>query len=438
MRKIALLLAFLLAAGSAGVFAETAISTDFSISGDASVKFAYDLATGGFGFTNSATGDISLTLASGDATNDPGSGWRGVISLTGFKIDIGSGAGADFTGVTGLNDAEFLLLDDATAADADVVDATTADEATLLETATADSDILVTDPSVEAYITNGDIKIWVYDHPTNKATQVAAVEDADSGAENKDSDIGTDLSENGGVKVAFGFDPVDISVGLTTLNDETGDPDDQEFQLSATLDASFDPITVGVSLAQDLGTSQGGATIIGSKVGGTFGPATVSVGVDVDTNAENFEAGGGVDLTVVDGVDVGVDFIYSDNTAVALDAEVAVGLGIIDGLDIDLAAGLYDLAGGDTTAGADTRQDDELDVSIGVDVSFATDALGGSLTTAVGFDTDTINGGDATNGADLTVTLAGQIPNTQFVLAWKDTDLTEFDGAVSFTTKVSY
>ena len=430
MRKIALLLAFLLAAGSAGVFAETAISTDFSISGDASLKFAYDLATGGFGFTNSATGDISLTLASGDATNDPGSDWRGVISLTGFKIDIGSGAGADFTGVTGLDDDEFLLLDDATAANST--------EADLLETGTADSDILVTDPSVEAYITNGDIKIWVYDHPTNSATQVAAVEDADSGAENEDSDIGTDLSENGGVKVAFGFDPVDISVGLTTLNDETGDPEDQEFQLSATLDASFDPITVGVSLAQDLGTSQGGATIIGSKVGGTFGPATVSVGVDVDTNAENFEAGGGVDLTVVDGVDVGVDFIYSDNTAVALDAEVAVGLGIIDGLDIDLAAGLYDLAGGDTTAGADTRQDDELDVSIGVDVSFATDALGGSLTTAVGFDTDTINGGDATNGADLTVTLAGQIPNTEFVLAWSDSDLSEFDGTVSLTTKVSY
>ena len=430
MRKIALLLAFLLAAGSAGVFAETAISTDFSISGDASLKFAYDLATGGFGFTNSATGDISLTLASGDATNDPGSDWRGVISLTGFKIDIGSGAGADFTGVTGLDDDEFLLLDDATAANST--------EADLLQTGTADSDILVTDPSVEAYITNGDIKIWVYDHPTNSATQVAAVEDDDSGAENEDSDIGTDLSENGGVKVAFGFDPVDITVGLTTLNDETGDPEDQEFQLSATLDASFDPITVGVSLAQDLGTSQGGATIIGSKVGGTFGPATVSVGVDVDTNAENFEAGGGVDLTVVDGVDVGVDFIYSDNTAVALDAEVAVGLGIIDGLDIDLAAGLYDLAGGDTTAGADTRQDDELDVSIGVDVSFATDALGGSLTTAVGFDTDTINGGDATNGADLKVTLAGQIPNTEFVLAWSDSDLSEFDGAVSFTTKVSY
>ena len=430
MRKIALLLAFLLAAGSAGVFAETAISTDFSISGDASLKFAYDLATGGFGFTNSATGDISLTLASGDATNDPGSDWRGVISLTGFKIDIGSGAGADFTGVTGLEDDEFLLLDDATAANST--------EADLLETGTADSDLLVTDPSVEAYITNGDIKIWVYDHPTNSATQVAAVEDDDSGAENEDSDIGTDLSENGGVKVAFGFDPVDISVGLTTLNDETGDPEDQEFQLSATLDASFDPITVGVSLAQDLGTSQGGATIIGSKVGGTFGPATVSVGVDVDTNAENFEAGGGVDLTVVDGVDVGVDFIYSDNTAVALDAEVAVGLGIIDGLDIDLAAGLYDLAGGDTTAGADTRQDDELDVSIGVDVSFATDALGGSLTTAVGFDTDTINSGDATNGADLKVTLAGQIPNTEFVLAWSDSDLSEFDGAVSFTTKVSY
>ncbi len=430
MRKIALLLAFLLAAGSAGVFAETAISTDFSVSGDASLKFAYDLATGGFGFTNSATGDISLTLASGDATNDPGSDWRGVISLTGFKIDIGSGAGADFTGVTGLDDDEFLLLDDATAANST--------EADLLQTGTADSDILVTDPSVEAYITNGDIKIWVYDHPTNSATQVAAVEDADSGAENEDSDIGTDLSENGGVKVAFGFDPVDISVGLTTLNDETGDPEDQEFQLSATLDASFDPITVGVSLAQDLGTSQGGATIIGSKVGGTFGPATVSVGVDVDTNAENFEAGGGVDLTVVDGVDVGVDFIYSDNTAVALDAEVAVGLGIIDGLDIDLAAGLYDLAGGDTTAGADTRQDDELDVSIGVDVSFATDALGGSLTTAVGFDTDTINSGDATNGADLTVTLAGQIPNTEFVLAWSDSDLSEFDGTVSLTTKVSY
>ena len=121
-----------------------------------------------------------------------------------------------------------------------------------------------------------------------------------------------------------------------------------------------------------------------------------------------------------------------------MDAEVAVGLGIIDGLDIDVAAGLYDLAGGDTSADASTLADDEMDVSIGVDATFATDALGGTLTTAVGFDTDTINGGDATNGADLKVTLAGQIPNTEFVLAWSDADLSEVGGVVSFTTKVTY
>jgi len=416
------------------VFAETAISTEFSISGDASLKFAYDLDSGGFGFTNSSTSDISLTLASGDATNDPGDGWRGVIALTGFKIAIDSGAGGDFTGVIGLDDDELLLLDNATAADST--------EADLLETGTADSDILVTDPSVEAYLTNGDVTIWVYDHPTNSATQVAAVEDDEdaAGAEGDDADIGTDLSETGGVKVAFSVSPLDVSVGFTALNDETGDPEDQEFQLSATVDAAFDPITVGLSLAQDLGTqlSDTGGTVIGSKVAGTFGPATVSVGVDLDTGAGNFEAGGGVDLTVVDGVDVGVDFIYSDNTAVGLDAEVAVGLGIIDGVDIDVAAGLYDLAGGDTSADADTLQDDELDVSIGVDVSFAADALGGTLTAAVGFDTDTINSGDATNGADLTVTLDGQIPNTKFVLAWSDADLSEFDGTVSLTTTVTY
>ena len=448
MRKIALLLAFLLAVGSASVLAQMAISTDFSISGNGSVKFAYDIDTGGYGFTNASASDISIALvASGDSDNDAGmgAGWRGVVKLTGFAIAIDSGAGANLTAVTGLDDTEFLLLDDATSATEDATD-TNADEATLLETGVADSDILVTNPGVEAYITNDTITVWVFDKPGNTPGKVAAVEDdadaaAHRSAEGNDAHIATNLTENGGVKIQYHTDAVDVAVGLTSLQDETGDPATQGWQVSAYVDAAFDPVTVAFAVAQDVPAGGSGVTGLGASVGASFGPADVTAGVDLEldgSGGSSFEVGGGVDVAVVDGVDVGADFIYSDNVAVALDTEITVSLGLVDGLTLDLLAGLYDLTGGDTAAAADPLLDEEPDTRIAVDASYTTDVMAGTLTAAVGFDTNNVNDGTPVNGADFTLTLADQIPNTSFAVAWASTDLENDVGVLSFTTKVSY
>jgi hypothetical protein len=442
MKKIAVLLAFLLAVGTGSVFGQMAITTDFDISGGGSVTFTYDIDDGGYGFTNAFTSDISLSVASGDSDNDAGmgAGWRGVAKLTGFAIKIDKGAGADVTAVTGLENAEFLLLDDAIAANST--------EATLLETALVDNDILVTDPTVEAYITNDTLTVWVYDHPGNAPSKVAAVEDdadaaADRSAEGDDGlvDVGTNLGETGGVKVQYhterGFD---VTIGLTSDNDATGAPADQGWAISTSVDAVFDPVTVGVALAY--GTTAGDVGV-GSSVSTTIGPMSVTVGADIGvvggtTPVTTFEVGGGVDVTLIDGVDIGVDFIYSDNVAVGFDTEISLGLGLVEALTVDVLAGLYDLVGGDPATTAAATADDEMDMRIAVDAAYVLDAIGGTVTIDLGFDTNQVNAGTAVNGANFGLTLAGQIPNTTMALTWSSNDLDTDNGNVAFKTTVSY
>ena len=90
MKKISLLLVVLLAAGSAGLYGQMAIGTEFSISGDAKATLGYDLDARQLGFKNEFNSNISLALvpeASSSKMGD-GSGWVGMIELNNFKIVI--------------------------------------------------------------------------------------------------------------------------------------------------------------------------------------------------------------------------------------------------------------------------------------------------------------------------------------------------------------
>ena len=62
MKKLSLLLVVLLAAGSAGLYGQMAIGTNFSVSGSATATVGYDIDDEQFGFKNEFSSDISLGL----------------------------------------------------------------------------------------------------------------------------------------------------------------------------------------------------------------------------------------------------------------------------------------------------------------------------------------------------------------------------------------
>ena len=62
MKKLSLLLVVLLAAGSAGLYGQMAIGTNFSVSGDATATAGYNLDNDRFGFTNEANANIKIVF----------------------------------------------------------------------------------------------------------------------------------------------------------------------------------------------------------------------------------------------------------------------------------------------------------------------------------------------------------------------------------------
>ena len=442
MKKIALLLAFLLVAGSASLFAQMMVGTEFEISGKGTVTFGYDLDSGFSGFQNAFASDITVNLVAKDSSdNDSGSGWRGVVELADFSVVIGA------------------------------------------------DDVVTTDPTVTATITNDVITVQVFNHPGNAPSKIANVEDDaddDFAAEDDEADVAPDFAEDGGFSVKYHTDPVDITLGATTTTDWTAEHDG--WALSGAIKATFDPVTVDVAFAQtfpvDLTATtfaDAGSTGIGSLVSATFGPATVSAGLDVlletdadpDTTESAVDVGAGVDLEVVDGVDIGADLIYGTSAtddgaggttaATSMDIELDVALGLVDGLDVTFLLGLYDLAAAQSVNGtaatvadltdvADPTNDGVQDTRIAVDISYAMDALGGTATLAAGLDMSQVNanvlvdGGSSTIGMDLSVTLAGIIANTEMGLSYANDALTETSvgaadedgGLVKLWTTVSY
>ena len=95
MKKISLLLVVLLAAGSASLYGQMMIGTEFTVSGDATATVGYDIDDEQFGFKNEANSSIKLELVPKQSVNNGDmvdmSGWHGYIELNDFKIVIDSG-----------------------------------------------------------------------------------------------------------------------------------------------------------------------------------------------------------------------------------------------------------------------------------------------------------------------------------------------------------
>ena len=74
MKKLSLLLVVLLAAGSAGLYGQMAIGTNFSISGEATATAGYDIDDEQFGFKNESSANIKIVLVAKQSTNNDETG----------------------------------------------------------------------------------------------------------------------------------------------------------------------------------------------------------------------------------------------------------------------------------------------------------------------------------------------------------------------------
>ena len=158
MKKLSLLLVVLLAAGSAGLYGQMAIGTNFTISGDATATAGYDIDEEVFGFKNESNSDIRIELVAKQSSMKPGEmmdGWYGSIELKDFQIIIDSDE-EDST--------EFV--------DSAMIGADGTPEVTKSRTG-----LYIEAPDIVATLKNGPLFLKIFAAPDNKADLIAHIED---------------------------------------------------------------------------------------------------------------------------------------------------------------------------------------------------------------------------------------------------------------------
>lgn len=349
MKKITLALALLLAVGLVAV---TAQELEATVSGSATATIGFDFDAEAFGIVNSATSDVSLTLASGSATTEMADGWYGYVSLSSWKLAFDYASGADFVTWEDGDD------------DDDEISA-------FAEFDTADSGIIVTAPTVEAKITNGTtyVQIWALD--AFKTDLAAPVEDdkSDISVEDEDGDIGTDLSNgSGGFTFGTAAGPATIKVFFATETGYDGeDPaDNGNFIVGSDIGLTAGPADVDIAIVRGIGVDE--TLGLGLGVDLAAGPAALGVAFDSELagSAFTFEVAADVGLTFGDyGVDLAL-FYGEDNVDLEVSSSPAFGP-----LSLDVLFGLYDLT---TTLewGVDVGTDFDVNdmVTVGVDVAY--------------------------------------------------------------------
>ena len=522
MKKLSLLLVVLLAAGSAGLYGQMAIGTNFTISGDAKATVGYDMDDERFGFKNEFSSNIKLELVAKGSSKKPEemmSGWYGSIELKDFKIvidpdhddshlhlteseinfivDAASGSGAALAKLVKGNEkaegyaAEIAAIyaDPAKHQDEDV-------NAPLTLAAQGEVDalvdkilkelgddftshnhgLLITEPSVVAELINGPLFLRIYDAPANKADLIAHVEndeDGDNTAESDDDgkDVGLDLAGQG-ITVGYRTDDLSLAVGITS--DESYDSAKAgSYVVSADLGVNVGPADLKLSFVQglpndeDADPAKNDDTGIGAMLSTDFGGVALSAGTDIhmtgdtddpdtDTNeAMDWDAGGSAAVTLTDSTSLKSNFIYSSKPAAATDVEVVLTdkSGLVQDLSLDLTWGLFDISGGDDSAGAAADVNDQSDLFLSADLSYAVavgddmgdDMMKGpTLTPGTKVTINQLDGGDATVGLEVRAILTGAIPATEFGLKWATAQLVDSgdkesqSGTVTLWSKIKY
>jgi hypothetical protein len=402
MRKVSLLTTALLLLGSFALFAQMndeGSGLPFEISGDATVTFGYNLDSGGMGFTNSSSSSVSVTLV-GEQSSSAGEGdsWHGWIELSDFQIKLDS--------------------DDLTT---------------------------ITAPGVEAKIISGPLWIRVFDNDGMSIGQVSIVEDDaddDYGAQGDDDglDIAPDLTDAGGTSVGFSNDMLSVAghIASETTWEDPATPDDG-WSVGVDGSATFGPITVKadviIALEQDNNLFGAGIGLaLDLPLGDTMNLA-VSGGADLqddDVSEMIMEFGGTLTLELSETTSLGAAFISGvvateGGPDTDLEVTFAEDGGMVENLTVNLLFGLYNLidGGGDEIL---------LSADLGYGLTVMEDA---TLTPALGVDYSSTDGVD-TIGVEVSATLAGAIPNTEFVLTWATADVENNSGNLTFATTVSY
>ncbi len=444
MKKLSLLLVVLLAAGSAGLYGQMAIGTNFSISGDATATAGYDIEEERFGFKNEFNSNIKLELVAEQSANnsemvDMSGGWYGSIELNEFQIVIDHDE----------EETELLVTEDG-------------------DPASVRSKLYVVEPTIVATLKNGPLWLRIFDAPSNAADKIAHIEndeDLDYDAEGNDdgNDVGLDL-DGQGIMAGYKTDDLSLAVGITSdvaYDDDTGA--EGSFVVSADLGVNVGPAELELSFVQGIPNEDDtdpnkDDTGIGSKLTTTFGDIELSAGADVEmtgdadvadtdiNEAMNWEGGASANITLTPNTSLNSAFIFSSEPLVASDVEVELtdANGLVESLSMSLKWGMFDISGGDDAADAATDVDDEADLFVEGKLDYGLEGLGGMLTPGTTITVDQVNGGDAKVGLEVRAVLTEAVPATEFGLKWATPQLVDSgekaadSGTVTLWTKISY
>jgi len=486
MKKISLLLVVLLAAGSASLYGQMMVGTDFSISGDAKATAGYDLDKEAFGFKNDASANIKFEVVAKNSSDNgmmEADGWVGVIELKDFKIIIDSDDED--------SDLRYKAAECQDDSDMDGIEENQQAPMDCATTETSRSGLIISKPDISAKLKNGPLFLKIHSAPENKADLVAAVEDDDNTegdpmggraaeSDDVDLDVGTDL---GGAGISLGYDGGDalmVAVGITSTQAwDADDPDAGSFAVSGELGVNLGPAGLKLQVVQGLkgdgveGMTDNDNTGVAGELKTTFGVVELTAGADVaitqdeDVEVDDmgneapedesmyFEVGLGADVTLAEIKDAEgmvtastkfkTNYIYSSKQEVASDVKVSLDDtgGLVDRLGMGLTWGLFDISNGQI-GHADLTHNEEMDMFVEGELSYKLDAMGGTLTPSAKLTLNQVDAMDATVGLEVKAVLTEAVPATEFGLMWSTSQLTDtdtdmaMDGAITAWAKIVY
>ena len=451
MKKLSLLL-LVLAIGSAGLYGQMAIGTNFSISGDATATAGYDLDEGVFGFDNANSADIKIELVAKQSSKKPEemmAGWYGSIELKDFQIVIDSDNEED--------DTKFLRDDGTTP---------------------GYTRLYVAAPEIVATLKNGPLFLKIFAAPDNKADLVAAVENDDPDdndymavGDDDPNDVGTEINNGYGITLGYDTADLDLAVGVSSEDEFKVDGNNTQgpYAVSADLGVEVGPARLDISFAQGIKNNEDATpedndddTGIGAKLTTTFGEIKLSGGADIqmtgvsddpdttDTNESmDWEAGANAMVELTASTSLKSDFIFSSVKDVATDVTVELTdkSGLVEDLDMSLKWGLFDISGGnDAAVGAEMTENDKSDLLVKGELNYHLEAMGGTLTPGTTVEINQLDGSEDHTyvGLEVRAVLKDAVPATEFGLKWNTERLVASgsneaqQGTVSLWTTIKY
>ncbi|MDE0447060.1 MAG: hypothetical protein OXH96_10340 [Spirochaetaceae bacterium] len=450
MKKLSLLLVVLLAAGSAGLYGQMAIGTNFSISGDATATAGYDLDEEVFGFKSASSANIKIELVAKQSDKKPAemmSGWYGSIELNDFQIVIDSDNEED--------DTKFLRDDGTTA---------------------GYTRLYVVEPDIVATLRNGPLFLRIFAAPDNKADLVAAVENDDPDdddykavGDDDPNDVGSEINKGHGITIGYDTADLDLAIGVSSEEEfkEDGGNTQGPYAVSADLGVEVGPARLDIAFAQGFKNNDDATpmddddnTGIGGKLTTTFGDIQLSGGADIEMTGDSddpdtevneqmdWEAGANAMVTLTSDTSLKADFITSSRKKVASDVtvEIADKSGLVEDLDMSLKWGMFDISGGDDAEGAPMTENDMSDLLVKGSLDYHLDAMGGKLTPGTTVEVNQLDGSEDHTyvGLEVRAVLTGAIPATEFGLKWNTERLVDSganeaqQGTVTLWTKIVY